>query len=107
MAMLVAGRYLRDGLPVNMGWWGFTFPLGVYAAATLTLARQTRLLPLAVIGTVLVGLLLLLWGIVFMRTAIGAWRGDLFFAPCLVSGVAPMAEADVRVTGQGVTGRAG
>ncbi len=95
MAMLVTGRYLRDGLPFNMGWWGFTFPLGVYAVATLALARQTRLLPFAVIGTVLVGLLVLLWGIVFVRTAIGAWRGDLFFAPCLASGAAPMVDADV------------
>ena len=34
-----------------------------------------------------------------VRTVIGAWRGDLFFAPCLLSNVAPIAdfhaEADV------------
>ncbi len=99
LAMMVTVRYLRDGMPFNIGWWGFTFPLGVYAVATLTLARQTHLAFLADIGAVLVGLLVLLWGIVFARTALGAWSGQLFFSPCLMS-VSPisatlLAEADV------------
>ena len=64
--------------------------------ATLTLARQTRLGILADVRTVLVGLLVLLWGIVFTRTVLRAWRGDLFFSPCLMSDVAPVtAEADI------------
>ena len=100
LAMMVTARYLRDGMPFNIGWWGFTFPLGVYAVATLALARQTHLASLADVGIALVGLLVLLWGIVFSRTILGAWRGDLFFAPCLMSNVAPigndlLAEADV------------
>ena len=32
MAVLITGRYARDGLPFNLGWWGYTFPLGVFAA---------------------------------------------------------------------------
>ena len=99
LAMMVTCRYLRDGMPFNIGWWGFTFPLGVYAVATLTLARQTHLAFLADIGAVLVGLLALLWSIVFTRTAIGAWSGQLFFSPCLMSvspaGAALFAEADI------------
>ena len=96
LAMMVTARYLRDGMPFNIGWWGFTFPLGVYAVATLTLARQTHLTFLADIGAALVGLLVLLWGIVFTRTAFGAWSGELFFSPCLMSNVAPIsAEADI------------
>ena len=100
LAMMVTARYLRDGMPFNIGWWGFTFPLGVYAVATLTLARQTHLAFLADIGAVLVGLLVLLWSIVFTRTALGAWSGQLFFAPCLMTNVAPiggslLAEADI------------
>lgn len=31
MALLITARYLRTGVPFNLGWWGFTFPLGVYA----------------------------------------------------------------------------
>ncbi len=96
LAMMVTARYLRDGMPFNIGWWGFTFPLGVYAVATLTLARQTHLGVLADIGAGLVGLLALLWVIVFTRTALGAWSGQLFFAPCLMSDVSPLGEpADI------------
>lgn len=96
LAIIVTVRYLREGMPFNIGWWGFTFPLGVYAVATLALARQSHLPLFADIGTALVGLLLLLWCIVFSRTALGAWRGDLFVAPCLLSNVAPLAtESDI------------
>lgn len=96
LALMVAARYLRHGLPFNIGWWGFTFPLGLYAVATLALARQTRLAVLADVGSALVGLLVLLWTIVFARTALGAWRGDLFVSLCLLSNVAPMqAGADI------------
>jgi C4-dicarboxylate transporter/malic acid transport protein len=39
-AILLLANYLRAGrLPYGIGWWGFTFPLGAYAAATLALAR--------------------------------------------------------------------
>lgn len=38
MALLITARYLRAGIPFNLGWWGFTFPLGVYALTTLKLA---------------------------------------------------------------------
>ena len=96
LAIMVTVRYLRDGMPFNIGWWGFTFPLGVYAVATLTLARQVHLAVLADFGVVLVGLLVLLWIIVSSRTAFGAWRGDLFFSPCLMSNVVPITnEADI------------
>ena len=39
-AALLLLHYLRSGpLPYGIGWWGFTFPLGAYTVATLTLAR--------------------------------------------------------------------
>ncbi|WP_323989107.1 TDT family transporter [Nguyenibacter sp. L1] len=76
-------RYLRQGLPFNLGCWGFTFPLGVYALATLTLARQTHLALLAVFGGVLVVGLAVVWAIVAAHTLRGAWRRTLFVAPCL------------------------
>lgn len=28
IAVLITLRYLRAGIPFNLGWWGFTFPLG-------------------------------------------------------------------------------
>ena len=30
----------RQKFPFNMGWWGFTFPLGVFAMATITLGQE-------------------------------------------------------------------
>jgi tellurite resistance protein TehA-like permease len=43
MAVLITLRYLRAGIPFNLGWWGFTFPLGVYSLATLKLASTLHL----------------------------------------------------------------
>jgi tellurite resistance protein TehA-like permease len=39
-AALITQRYLREGLPFNIGWWGYTFPLGVFAVATLRLSTM-------------------------------------------------------------------
>lgn len=87
--------------PFNMGWWGFTFPLGVYAANTIELGVEMDIIFFKVFGTVclfsvlqnesllilhpktLSGFVLLLWMLVASRTAHGAWRGTLFYAPCL------------------------
>ena len=94
LAIIVTVRYLREGLPFNIGWWGFTFPLGVYAVGTLNLAKQTHVDAIADFGIVLVAMLTVFWLIVATRTWLGAWRGDLFVAPCLMTGIAPV-QSDV------------
>ena len=83
MALLITVRYLRDGIPFNLGWWGFTFPLGVYSQATLKLASILNLTFFGVFGTALVILLAAMWLIVGKRTVQGAWRGELFVSPCI------------------------
>jgi C4-dicarboxylate transporter/malic acid transport protein len=83
MAALFTVRYLRAGLPFNLSWWGYTFPLGVFAVATLRLATVLPVPAIGAIGAALVLTLALLWGLVAVRTVRGAWRGDLFSAPCL------------------------
>jgi C4-dicarboxylate transporter/malic acid transport protein len=83
MAVLITLRYLRAGIPFNLGWWGFTFPLGVYSLATLKLASTLHLVFFSVFGCVLVSLLIVMWLIVAKRTVQGAWRGDLFVSPCI------------------------
>ncbi|WP_132033204.1 TDT family transporter [Aquabacter spiritensis] len=90
LAMLKTVRYLNEGMPFNIGWWAFTFPLGVYSLATLALARITHFWFFSAVGGALIVLLAVFWTIVMARTLHGAWRGHLFFAPCLVSGVAPI-----------------
>lgn len=82
-AALITLRHLRDGMPFNLGWWGFTFPLGVYALATLKLAGWLQLGFFMVMGHVLVVALVALWLLVASRTLAGAWRGELFVSPCI------------------------
>ncbi len=89
LAVLTTARYMRGGMPFNIGWWGFTFPLGVYAVATLTLARQTHLGFLLAIGSGLVALLAIIWVTIALRTLHGAWHRYLFVSPCLMSGAIP------------------
>jgi C4-dicarboxylate transporter/malic acid transport protein len=83
MAILITLRYLRDGFSFNLGWWGYTFPLGVYALATLELSTLLPILAFKVFGGMLVVALAVLWLIVGKLTIQGAWRGDLFVSPCL------------------------
>lgn len=83
MAVLITVRYLRDGIPFNLGWWGFTFPLGVYALTTLKLASLLGLAFFTGFGCLLVVSLLLMWLIVARRTLLGAWHGELFVSPCI------------------------
>ncbi|WP_338523044.1 TDT family transporter [Pseudomonas batumici] len=83
MAVLITLRYLRRGIPFNLGWWGFTFPLGVYSLATLKLGSTLHLGFFSGLGLVLVALLAVLWLIVGARTLRGAYKGELFVSPCL------------------------
>jgi C4-dicarboxylate transporter/malic acid transport protein len=83
IAVLITARYLRVGIPFNLGWWGFTFPLGVYSLATLKLASTLSLTFFSALGCVLVVLLAVMWLIVAKRTMQGAWRGELFVSPCI------------------------
>lgn len=83
LAVLVTQRQARDGMPFNLGWWGFTFPLGVYALTTLRLGEALAAPFFTGLGAVLVLLLALLWTLVASRTLAGAYRGSLFVSPCI------------------------
>ncbi|MGI3745780.1 MAG: TDT family transporter [Janthinobacterium lividum] len=83
MALLITARYLRNGIPFNLGWWGFTFPLGVFALTTLKLGALLHLGFFAVLGSVLVAALSVLWLVIMKRTLNGAYKGELFVSPCI------------------------
>lgn len=84
MAWFFTIKYLKDeDMAFNMGWWGFTFPLGVYTAATLTIAHDTGWIPFKVFGSLLVLQLAFFWVLVTFKTLLGMWHGHLFHAPCL------------------------
>lgn len=69
--------------PFNMGWWGFTFPLGVWGTCTSLIAANLDS-DFFKITTMIISLtVLLLWMMVGARTLHMAVRGDMFVAPCL------------------------
>ncbi len=43
LAPLITVRYLRAEAPFNLGWWGYTFPICVYAIVTLRLGATLHL----------------------------------------------------------------
>jgi C4-dicarboxylate transporter/malic acid transport protein len=85
LAIVITLRYIKEGIPFNLGWWGFTFPLGVYALVTLKLGATLHMQFFAWFGSGLVLMLVLLWLIVASKTLAGAYRGNLFISPCIAS----------------------
>lgn len=85
LAIILTLRYQREGMTFNMGWWGFTFPLGVYTSATFTLFRLTSFVPFAALGVLFSFALVCFWLLVITKTLHGMWHGYLFHAPCLLN----------------------
>jgi len=69
--------------PFNMGWWGFTFPIGVFTMSTITMGQELPLAFFSVVGTVLTVGVMVLWAVVAFGTARNILSGHLFEAPCL------------------------
>jgi C4-dicarboxylate transporter/malic acid transport protein len=70
-------------LSFNLGWWGFTFPLGVFCTATILLGKELDSGAFKVLGTILSIIEILLWLFIAIKTTIGAVSGKLFYSPCL------------------------
>ncbi len=85
-ASLLLVHYLRSGpLPFGIGWWGFTFPLGAFTVATLSLASAWDLSSLQWIGAGLFVLLFCFWLVVTWRTVRGLRTEAFVRAPLAVS----------------------
>jgi len=52
LAFALCTIYLSRPFPFNMGWWGFTFPLGVFSASTMQLGKEMPSMFFDVLGTV-------------------------------------------------------
>jgi C4-dicarboxylate transporter/malic acid transport protein len=73
-ASLLLIHHLRSGpIPFGVGWWAFTFPLGAYTVATLTLARAWQIGSLELTGAALFLLLVMFWLLVALGT-VWSWR---------------------------------
>lgn len=73
----------RSRFPFNLGWWGFTFPLGVYTIATTTLAKELPSLFFKVLGTILSAIVILLWIVVSLGTIRYTLLKRVPQAPCI------------------------
>lgn len=71
LAILITIRYFRAGVPFNLGWWGYTFPLGVYTVATLRLATTLHVSVFGFFGMFLAAALAAMWAVVMARTLHG------------------------------------
>lgn len=85
LATLITRRYFQSEVPFNLGWWGYTFPIGVYTVATLKLGATLHLVLFDAFGAVLAAVLTLMWILVAVRTVAGAWQGHLFVSPCIAN----------------------
>ncbi|RCH98435.1 hypothetical protein CU097_013814 [Rhizopus azygosporus] len=74
---------VKHKIPFNMGWWGLTFPLGVYTAATLAIGKVLDSMFFNILAAVFTCCLVTLWLVVTIKTIVGAATGKLFYAPCL------------------------
>lgn len=84
-ALALASIWKAHPIPFNMGWWGFTFPLGVYALSTILIGEELPSKFFRILGTVFATAVVGLWMLIAVRTAQGAWTGKLFHAPCLAN----------------------
>ncbi|PVI04151.1 hypothetical protein DM02DRAFT_586698 [Periconia macrospinosa] len=85
LCFALATIYYSRPFPFNMGWWGFTFPLGVFAISTIEFGIQMTSMFFKVLGTMLSVTVILLWCVVATGTIRGAIDGKLFHAPCLAN----------------------
>ncbi|MDI7921305.1 TDT family transporter [Ferirhizobium litorale] len=85
IAVMATLRYTREGIPFNIGWWGYTFPLGVYAVATLRFATILPITAISTFGVLLVTALAVIWLFVAALTVRGALNRSLFVSPCLTA----------------------
>jgi tellurite resistance protein TehA-like permease len=85
LASLITIRHFRAGIPFNLGWWGYTFPLGVYTVATLKLGTLLNIGALSIFGAILFIFLAVMWLFVAALTVHGGWKGHLFVSPCIAA----------------------
>jgi C4-dicarboxylate transporter/malic acid transport protein len=73
MAIVLTLRAVRVGIPFTLGWWAFTFPVGVLTAGTVGLYHATGAALYAVVAVALLALLATMWALVAARSLHAMW----------------------------------
>src|SRR6185437_6357442 len=68
LAMLVTLHAVRLHMPFSLGWWSFTFPVGVLITGTFALYARMQAVIFLTVGIFLCLLLAALWVMVSIRT---------------------------------------
>lgn len=79
MASLLTFAARRAGqMPFALSWWGFTFPLGAFVAASLRLSPLTGIAAVDTVGVFCWLLLAAIWSVTLMHTLRGVVSGAIF-----------------------------
>lgn len=81
LAVAMAVRAIRRGMPFSMTWWAFTFPVGTCVTGAAGLARTTGLVAFSWLAFGLFALLTAAWAVAWTRTVHGLVSGALPAAP--------------------------
>jgi C4-dicarboxylate transporter/malic acid transport protein len=77
LSILITIHYAYRGLPFNLGWWGLTFPLGVFTGGTDLLYGQVHVGLIGFLAHLFYFLLVLFWATVTIKTVYGVLTGHL------------------------------
>lgn len=77
LSILITIYYAHKGLPFNLGWWGLTFPLGVFTGGTDMLYDQMHVGLIAFFAHLFYVLLAVFWTLVAVKTTGGVLTGRL------------------------------
>ncbi|AUW93259.1 MAG: C4-dicarboxylate ABC transporter [Sulfobacillus thermosulfidooxidans] len=80
LSILLTVVHARRGLPFNLGWWGLTFPLGVFTGGTDMLYGQMHVGLIAFFAHLFFVMLALFWAMVALRTFRAVLTGRLTFS---------------------------
>lgn len=79
MATLLTVAARRAGqMPFALSWWGFTFPLGAFVAASLRLSPLTGIAAVDTVGVICWVVLVSIWSLILVRTLRGVVSGAIF-----------------------------
>ncbi len=81
LAILMTVRTARRHLPFTLGWWAFTFPVGVLTTGTYALYARTHASLFAAAGLLLLALLATMWALVAAHTVRHSLRHVAVTAP--------------------------
>ncbi|ORY81405.1 voltage-dependent anion channel, partial [Protomyces lactucae-debilis] len=87
IAIFAVLDHVRLGFPFSLGWWTFIFPTASLVSGTFALGTAFKSSFFDVLGEIMAWAAIVLFAMVFFLTIRQAYRGTLFYAPCLNTSV--------------------